>query len=94
MLSKPLNNGEFYETHLAYWLALIYSLHCSSNRQSELKVTNENAPNAPPCFKYVIFQHHYLMQKNNHCIETEQSYLCRVLCFTRKKKMLISLPED
>ena len=49
------------------------SLHCSSNRQSQLKVTHEHAPNAPPRFKNVIFRHHYVMPKNSRCVETEQS---------------------
>jgi len=26
MLTKPLNNGDFYETHVAYRLALIHSI--------------------------------------------------------------------
>jgi len=37
------------------------SFHCSSNGQSELKVTHENAPDAPPRFKNV-------MQKNSRFI--------------------------
>jgi len=57
------------------------SLYCRSNEQSDLKVTHENTPNAPPCFKSVIFWHHYVTQKNSRYIETEQRYLCRVLYF-------------
>jgi len=55
------------------------SLHCNSNRQSELKVAHANTPAALPRFKNVICRHHYVMQKNSRCIETEQSCLCRVL---------------
>jgi len=49
-----LNKGDFYETHAAYCLVLIYST-CSSNRQSELNVTHANTPTALPRFKNVIF---------------------------------------
>jgi len=31
MLSKPLNNGDFYETHVAYRLALIHSIAVQKN---------------------------------------------------------------
>jgi len=41
MFSTLLNTGDFCETHTAYRLALIHST-CSSNRQSELKVTHAN----------------------------------------------------
>jgi len=43
----PLNKGDFYKTHAAYRLALIHST-CSSNRQSELKVTHANTPTSLP----------------------------------------------
>ena len=33
------------------------------------------------------------MQKNSHCIETEQRYLCRVIHFNRQNLMLISPPH-
>jgi len=71
MLSIPLNKGYFYETHTAYWLGLIHST-CSSNQQSELKVTHTNTLAALPRFKNVIFRHRYVIQKNSSCIETEQ----------------------
>ena len=58
MLSMPLNKGDFYKTRAAYRLALIHST-CSSNRQSELKVTHTNTPAVLPRFKNVIFRHHY-----------------------------------
>jgi len=93
MLSKPLNNGDFYETHVAYRLALIHSIAVQTDNLSS-KVTHENAPNAPPRFKNVIFRHHYVTQKNSRCIETEQSYLCKVLYFNRQNLMLIRLPKD
>ena len=67
-----------HENHVAYRLALIHST-CSWNLQSELKVTHENTPTALPRFKNVIFRHHYVMQKNSSCIDTEKSYLCKVL---------------
>jgi len=73
----------------SYWLALIH-FTCSSNWQYELKVTSENTPTALLYFKYVIFQHHYVMSKNSRCIEIEQSYLCRVLYFNRLNLMLIT----
>jgi len=38
-----LNKGDFYESHTAFRLALIHST-CSSNRQSELKVTHVTGP--------------------------------------------------
>jgi len=69
MLSRLLNKGNFYKTCAAYWLAQI-NFACSSTRRSELKVTYENTPITLPCFKNIIFQHHYVMQKNSHCIET------------------------
>jgi len=66
---------------------------CSWNLQTELKVTHENSPTALPRFKNVILRHHYVMQKNSSCIETEKSYLCKVLHFNRQSSMLIS-PND
>jgi len=77
----PLNKGCFYETHAAYRMALIYST-CSSNRQSEIKVTQENAPTKLPRLQeryFTRFPNHYVMQKNSGCIKIEQRYLCRVL---------------
>jgi len=35
MLRVPLKKGDFYETHIAYWLALSHST-CSSNLQTGL----------------------------------------------------------
>jgi len=70
MLSKPLNKGYFYETHVAYRLAPIHSTY-SSNRKSKLEVTHANTPTALLRFKNVIFRHHYVMQKNSSYIETE-----------------------
>jgi len=60
-----LNKAD-YEIHVPYRLTLIHST-CSSNRQSELKVTHANTPTPLPRFKNVIFWHHYVMQKNNRC---------------------------
>jgi len=34
------------------------------------------------------------MQKNSTCIETEKSYLCKVLHFNRQNLMLINSPND
>jgi len=45
MLSIRLNKDDFYETHTDHRLVLIHST-CSSNRQSELKVTHANTPTA------------------------------------------------
>jgi len=90
MLRILLNKGDIYQIHAAYRLALIYST-CSSNRQSELKVTHAYTPTALPRFKNVIFRHHYVMQKNCNCIEIEQHCLCRVPHFNRQNLMLISL---
>jgi len=78
MLNIPLNK-DFYEIHAAYRLVLTHSA-CSSNRYSELKVTHANTPTALPRFKNVIFRHHYVMQKNSSCIETEQRYLSFIFC--------------
>jgi len=61
MLRKQLNNGDLRNSRSLS--AGSDSLHCNSNRQSELKVAHANAPNAPPRFKNVIFRHHYVMQK-------------------------------
>jgi len=92
----PLNKGDYYETHAAYRLALILSTY-SSNRQSELKVTNANTPTTVPRLQeryFPRFLHHYVMQKNSRCIKIEQRYLCRVLQFNRQNSMLISPPND
>jgi len=70
MFSIRLNKGDFYETHTAYRPALIHST-CSSNRQSELKVTHANT-NCTTSFKNVIFRHHYVLQKYSSSIETER----------------------
>jgi len=45
-------------------------------------------------FKNVIFRHHYVMQKNSNCIETEKCYLCKALHFNRQNLMLIGPPND
>jgi len=84
-----------YETHTAYGLALIHST-CSSNRQFALKVTHATAPSTQPCFKNVIFRHHYVMHKNSRFATTEQHnvltqrYRCRVLQLNRQNAMLIT----
>jgi len=72
-----------HENHVAYRLALIHCT-CSWNLQSELKVTHENTPTAPPRFKNVIFRHHYVKQKNSSCIETEKSILAKYITSTAK----------
>jgi len=72
-----------YENHVACRLALIQSTY-SWNLQSDLKVTHENAPTALSRFKIVVFRHYDGMQKNSSCIETEKSYLCKVLHFNRQ----------
>jgi len=79
----PLNKGDFHETHAAYMLSLIHST-CSSNFQSELKVTHSNTPTALPRFKNGIVRQHYVMQKNSSCTETVQRYLCKVIHFNQK----------
>jgi len=43
MFSIPLNKGDFYESHTAFRLTVIHST-CSSNLQSDLKVTHTNKP--------------------------------------------------
>jgi len=53
------------------------------------KYTNCTTP-----LQEVIFWHHYVMQKNSSCIETEKSYLCKVLHFNRQNWMLIGPPND
>jgi len=88
-----LNKGDFYEAHAAYWLTLIHST-CRINQQYKLKVSHVNTPTALSRFKMVIFRHHYVMQKNSRCIETEQRYLCRVLHFIHQNLKLISPPND
>jgi len=87
-----LNKGD-HEIHAAYPLALIHST-CSSNRQSELKVTHANTPTPLPRFKNVILRHHYVMQKNSRCTETEQHSLRRILHLNCQNLMLISPPND
>ena len=95
MLSKPLHNGVTF-TNSRGLSAGSDSPHCSSNRQSEvkLKLPTKRHQMHHPRFKNVIFRHHYVMQKNSRCIETEQSYLCRVLYFNRQNLILTSLPKD
>jgi len=44
--------------------------------------------------KNVILRHHYVMQKNSICIETEQRYLCRILHFNGQNLMFINPPND
>jgi len=34
------------------------------------------------------------MQKNSSCIETEQSYICRIIRFNHQNLLLISPPKD
>ena len=82
-----------HENHVAYRLALIHST-CNWNLQSELNVTHENTPTALPRFNNVIFLHHNVMQKNSGCIETEKSYLCKVLHFNSQNLTLIGPPND
>jgi len=92
-VSTPLKTGEFYETHIAYRLALIHST-CSSNLLYNLSsklATQTHQLHYP--LKNVIFRHHYI-GKNSSSIETEQCYLCRVLHFNRQNLMLITPPND
>ena len=79
-----------------FQLALIHST-CSSNRQSELKVTHANTPTTLLHLQeryFPRFLHHYVMQKNSRIIKTVQRYLCRVLQFNRQNWMLISPLTD
>jgi len=55
---------------------------------------HENTPTALPRFREAIFRHHYVMQKNSSCTETEKSYLCKVRHFNRQNLMLINSPND
>jgi len=83
---------QLHEHHVAYRLALIHSTG-SCDQQSELKATHENAPTALSRFKNGIFWHHYVMQKNSSYIETEKSYLCKVL-HPNRQNLLIGPPND
>jgi len=44
--------------------------------------------------RYFPTQLRHGMQKNSHCIETEQRDLCRVIHFNRQNLMLINPPND
>jgi len=83
---------QLHENHVAYRLSPIHST-CSS-KSSKLEVTHENTPTALPHMREVIFRDHYVMQKNSSCIETEKSYLCKVLHFNRQNLMMINSPTD
>ena len=45
-------------------------------------------------FKNIIFRHHYVMQKNTNCFETDKSHLCKALHFNRQNLMLLGPPND
>jgi len=47
MLSKPLNNGDFYETHVAYRLALIYSIAVQTDDLSSRLLTKTHQMHHP-----------------------------------------------
>jgi len=47
MLSKPLNNGYFYETHVAYRLALIHSIAVQTDNLSSKLLTNTHQMHHP-----------------------------------------------
>jgi len=64
---------------------------CSSNRQSELKVTHANTPKTLSRLQeryFPRFLHHDVMQKNRHFIKIEQRSLCRVRHFSGQNWML------
>jgi len=70
MLSKPLNKGDFFETHVVYRLALIYSIavqtdNLSSKLPTKTHQMHHSASN-------MSFSDTYVMQKNSRCIEIEQ----------------------
>jgi len=65
-----LKKGDFTKTTML--IGWLIRSTCSWNLQSELKVTHDNTPTALPRFKNVIFRHHYVMQKNSSCMETEK----------------------
>jgi len=71
MSSKPLNKGDFCETHVAYRLALINSIAVQTDNLSS-KLPTKTHQMHHLLQKNVIFRHHYVMQKNSHCVETEQ----------------------
>jgi len=55
MLSKPLNNGEFYETHVAYRLALIHSIAVqTANLSSKLLTKTHHHPASRTSFSDTI----------------------------------------
>jgi len=47
MLSKALNNGYFYETHVAYRLALIHSIAVQTNNLSSKFLTKKHQMHYP-----------------------------------------------
>jgi len=47
MLSKPLNNRDFYETHVAYWLALIYYIAVQTDNLSSKLLTKTHQMQYP-----------------------------------------------
>jgi len=73
---------------------LLFTLLTVETYNLSSKVPNENEPTALSRFKNVIFRHHYVMQKNSRCTETEKSFLCKVLHFNSQNLMLIGPPND
>jgi len=70
MLSKPLNKGDFFETHVVYRLALIYSIAVQTdNLRSKLPTKTHQMHHSA---SKMSFSDTYVMQKNSRCIEIEK----------------------
>jgi len=83
----------FYETHVAYRLAVIHSA-CSSSLQSGLWIAHANTPTTLSLFNNVIFRHGDVIQKNISFIETNQINVCTDLHFTHSNLMSKNPPND
>jgi len=97
MLRVPLKKGDFYETQIAYRLALIHST-CSSNLHSmKLPMQTQQLHHlaSRTVFSNTITSHRKTRgSPSSSFIETEQRYLCRVLHFNRQNLMLVSPSND
>jgi len=88
-----LNKGDFTKTTLPIvWLLFILLAVETYNLSS--KLPTEIHQLRYPASRTSFFRHHYVLQKNSNCIETEKSYLCKVLHFNRQNFMLIGPPND
>ena len=90
----PLNKGDFYETHAAYWLALIHSLLAvqTDNLSSTLPTQTHQLHHSTS--RTLFFDTITSCRKTAVVLELSNVTRLKMLYFTRQNVMLMNTPND